>query len=231
MPDPDPIDHGSHGSHVADIIAGKSTDGKHVGVAPDASLIAVKVCSAVTTSCSGEAILQGLDFALDPNGDGSIDDAADIINLSLGSAYGQKEDSTAVAAANAARLGVVVVASAGNSGDKPYDVGSPSMAPEVISVAQTEVPSAEAIPLVINSPPAIAGKYGNTATVDWAPITGTTTGDVAYVGQGCVADAYLADPAGKIALIDRGTCNVSEKVRRASDAGATAIIIGPRGPG
>jgi subtilisin family serine protease len=231
MPDPDPIDHGSHGSHVADIIAGKSLDGKHVGVAPDASLIAVKVCSAVTTSCSGEAILQGFDFALDPNNDGAIDDAADVINLSLGTAYGQKEDSTAVAAANAARLGVVVVASAGNSGDKPYDMGSPSMAPEVISVAQTQVPSAESIPLVINSPPTIAGKYGNTATIDWAPITGTTTGDVVYVGQGCLADPYLADPAGKIALVDRGTCNVSEKVRRASDAGATAIIVGLVAPG
>jgi subtilisin family serine protease len=142
--DPDPIDHGGHGSHVADIIAGRSNDGKHVGVAPDASLIAVKVCSAVTTSCSGDALLLAFDFALDPNGDDVLDDAADVINLSLGSAYGQKEDATAVAAANAARLGVVVVTSAGNSSDKPYDVGSPSMAPEVISVAQTQVPSAQA---------------------------------------------------------------------------------------
>lgn len=33
-------------------------------------------------------------------------------------------------------------------------------------------------------------------------------------------------PAGKIALIDRGTCAVSQKVRRASDAGALGILIG-----
>ncbi len=230
--DPDPIDHGGHGSHVADIIAGRSNDGKHVGVAPDASLIAVKVCSAVTTSCSGDALLLAFDFALDPNGDDVLDDAADVINLSLGSAYGQKEDATAVAAANAARLGVVVVTSAGNSSDKPYDVGSPSMAPEVISVAQTQVPSAQATPLVINSPAAIAGTYGNTATVDWAPITEPVTGDVVYVGNtGCNADTYTANPAGKIALIDRGTCNVSEKVAKASAAGATAILIGNNVPG
>jgi subtilisin family serine protease len=228
-PDPDPIDFGAHGTHVGDIIAGKSKDGKHVGVAPGASLIAVKVCSAISTSCSGVALLEGIDFALDPNGDGSMDDAVDVINMSLGSPYGQREDSTSAAAANAARAGVVVVAAAGNSADKPYDTSSPAEAPEVISVAQTQVPSATAIPLVVNSPPAIAGTYGNTATVDWAPIGSGVTGDVAYVGRGCATpgvDPYLANPAGKVALIDRGTCNISEKVRRASDAGATGVIIG-----
>jgi hypothetical protein len=81
--DPDPIDADGHGTHVADIIAGRSNDGKHVGVAPGASLLAVKVCSAVSTSCSGVALLRGIDFALDPNGDGSMDDAADVINMSL----------------------------------------------------------------------------------------------------------------------------------------------------
>ena len=36
----------------------------------------------------------------------------DVINLSLGSAYGQKEDDLSAACANAVRLGVIVVASA-----------------------------------------------------------------------------------------------------------------------
>jgi len=230
--DPDPIDADGHGTHVTDIIAGRSNDGKHVGVAPGASLLAVKVCSAVSTSCSGVALLRGIDFALDPNGDGSMDDAADVINMSLGAPYGQREDSTAVAAANAARAGVVVVVAAGNSGDKPYDLSSPGIAPEVITVAQTQVPSAVAIPLVITSPTSIAGAYGNTATIEWAPVEEDgTEGTVAYVGQGCLADAYNADPAGKIALIDRGACNISEKVRRASDAGAIGIIIGLIAPG
>jgi minor extracellular serine protease Vpr len=227
-PDPDPIDHGTHGTHVADIIAGKSKDGKHVGVAPGASLYAVKVCSAVATACSGVALLEGIDFALDPDGDGSMDDAVDVINMSLGSLYGQREDSTSAAAENAARAGVVVVAAAGNDADKPYIVSSPSEAPDVISVAQTQVPSATAIPLVINSPPAIAKKYGNTATIEWAPIGDGVTGDVVFAGRGCVVTAgdTLPAVAGKIALIDRGSCNVSEKVRAASDAGAIGILIG-----
>jgi len=235
--DPDPIDFGTHGTHVADIIAGKSNDGLHVGVAPGASLLAVKVCSAVSTSCSGIAILEGLDFALDPNGDGSMDDAVDVVNMSLGSPYGQREDSSAAAAANAARAGIVVVVAAGNSGDKPYVVGSPGSAPEVITVAQTQVPSAEAIPLVINSPASIAGTYGNTATVEWAPIVGNTTGDVVYIGRGCTGDAYLNNPSGKIALIDRGACAISQKVQRATaptaeeGGGAIGVIIGLVAPG
>ena len=236
-PDPNPIGapapgvfpgvDGSHGTHVADIAAGKSADGLHVGVAPGAALYAVKVCSSVSTSCSGVALLEGIEFALDPNGDGDISDAVDVINMSLGSNYGQREDDLSEASAIASQLGVVVVAAAGNAGDRPYIVSSPSTTPEVISVAQTQVPSAIAYPLIINSPASIAGSYPNTATVDWAPIGAGVTGtDVVFVGRGCPGDPYLANPAGKVALIDRGTCAVSLKVDRAATAGAVGALIG-----
>lgn len=225
-PDEDPIDFEGHGTHVADIIAGQSLDGAHKGVAPGARLVGVKVCSAVATSCSGVALLQGMDFALDPNGDGDIADAVDVINMSLGQSYGQVEDDLSLAAANAIKLGVTVVTSAGNSGDRPYITGSPSTTPGVISVAQTQVPSAVAIPLVVNAPADIAGVYANTATVEWAPVGAGVTGDVVYIGRGCPGDALLADPAGKIALIDRGACAVSLKVDVAADAKATGVLIG-----
>lgn len=233
--DPDPIDWEGHGTHVADIIGGESTDGTHVGVAPGVSLMAVKVCSAVATSCSGLALLQGIEFAADPNGDGNMSDAVDVVNMSLGQSYGQFQDDLSVASANIVKAGVVVVASAGNSADRPYILGSPSSQPEVISVAQTQVPSAVTFALKVNSPTAIAGEYRNTETVEWAPIGDGFTGDVAYVGRGCPADsigagvaedAYLADPAGKVALIDRGACSVSLKVDRAAKAGAIGVLIG-----
>ncbi len=238
--DPDPIDFQGHGTHVADIIAGKSLDNLHKGMAPGAKLVAVKVCSAVATSCNGIALLKAMDYALDPNGDGDTSDAVDVINMSLGSDYGQIEDDLSLAATNAIKLGVVVVTSAGNGGNKPYVVGSPSIAPGVISVAQTETPSAVAIPLVVNAPAAIAGVYANTATVDWAPVGAGATGDVAHVGRGCPAgsiaagspeDAYLNSPGGKIALIDRGACSISLKVDRAVKAGATGVLIGLVAPG
>lgn len=229
--DPDPIDFQGHGTHVSDIIAGKSADGLHVGMAPGAKLLGIRVCSAVATSCSGVALLQAVDFALDPNNDGNLSDAADIIHLSLGSDYGQIEDDLTAALEAAVDLGIVVVASAGNGSNKPYVVGSPSIGPGILSVAQTQVPSAKAIPLVVNSPASIAGTYGNTSTVEWAPIGAGVTGDVVYIGRGCPGDALLANPTGKVALIDRGVCGVSLKVDVAADAGATGVLIGLIAPG
>jgi len=235
--DPNPIDDGAgggHGTHVADIIGGRSLDGLHKGVAPGAQLYAVKVCSSVSSSCNGVALLKAVDFALDPKGDGTFD-SVDVINLSLGSNYGMKEDDLSEALNRASAAGIVVVAAAGNAANRPYIVSSPSIGPPVISVAQTQVPSAKAYPLIVNIPASIAGTYANTETVEWAPVSGTVTGDVAFVGRGCPAgsigagspeDAYLASPAGKVALIDRGACSVSLKVDRAAKAGATAVLIG-----
>jgi hypothetical protein len=64
-------------------------------------------------------------------------------------------------------------------------------------------------------------------------------GEVVHVGRGCpadprpvppgtglaVADPYLADPAGKIALIERGLCRFDNKVARAQQAGAIGVIV------
>ena len=59
-------------------------------------------------------------------------------------------------------------------------------------------------------------------------------GEVVHVGRGCpadaalglpVADPYLADPAGKIALIERGLCRFDNKVARAQLAGAIGAIV------
>jgi hypothetical protein len=64
-------------------------------------------------------------------------------------------------------------------------------------------------------------------------------GEVVHVGRGCpadprpvppgtglaVADPYLADPAGKIALIERGVCRFDNKIARAQQAGAIGVIV------
>src|SRR5207245_4113014 len=62
----------------------------------------------------------------------------------------------------------------------------------------------------------------------WAPVDGGfNMQQVSYVGRGCPGvDAYLDNPAGKVALIDRGACNVSLKVDRAAKAGAVGVLIG-----
>lgn len=236
--DPNPIAEGpdgGHGTHVADIIAGASLDGLHKGVAPGAKLYAVKVCSNQSSSCNGEALLLGMDWILDPNGDLDFSDAPDVVNLSLGGGYGQREDDLTEAVSNAVRFGIVAVISAGNSSNLPYVVGSPSTAMEAISVAQTQVPSATTFALKVNTPASIAGSYGNTATLDFAPLGSGFSGTVAAVGRGCPAgsvsatapdDVYTSSPVGKVVLIDRGACSISLKVDRAAKAGAKAVLIG-----
>jgi hypothetical protein len=95
--------------------------------------------------------------------------------------------------------------------------------------------AASVLPLVVNSPSSIAGSYTGTTRLYWAPFSAPLTGKVVYIGRGCPAgsidgsnpdDPYLADPNGAIALIDRGNCNVSLKVDRATRAGAIAVLIG-----
>ena len=50
-------------------------------------------------------------------------------------------------------------------------------------------------------------------------------GEVVHVGRGCNGDTYLANPAGKIALIGRGVCTFVEKINRAYNAGAIGAIV------
>lgn len=215
---------GSHGTSVADIIAGVPSTGSATnhGVAPGALLYAVKVCSARNSSCSGIAILQGFDYALDPDGDLDPSDAVDIINVSLGSAYGQAENPSAEAIANADALGVVVVCSAGNSGDVPYIAGQPSSAPQAISVAQTAMPS-EFAP-VLSYTRAATTTVRNTNTVPWVT-NFNITGEVVDGGLACPTDVVPPTVSGRIAVIARGNCSISEKVDAAARAGAIAVII------
>jgi subtilisin family serine protease len=237
-PDPDPIDCGTagltppntcaggHGTHVADIIGGAQ------GVAPEVDLYAVKVCSAVSSACSGVALLQGMEFAVDPNGDGDLSDHVHIINMSLGAPYGQAYDDDLSAAVDAATsVGVLTVASAGNSADRPYIVGTPSATYTALSVAQTTVPSAKVYTIVVGS--TTIGMIFQTWS---APLTSAITAPLFYdttstaTRLGCTnaagASPWTGTPlAGRIVLMDRGTCAVSMKVSNAAAAGAVVAII------
>ncbi len=84
--------------------------------------------------------------------------------------------------------------------------------------------------------------YG--AFLPLAPAGEGLVGSVAYVGRGCPAgsgtqgapplaadDPYLAEPSGKVALVDRGDCTFVDKVRRAQRAGAVGVLIANRDAG
>jgi subtilisin family serine protease len=242
-PDPDPIPcgpgaikevcDGSHGTHVADIIAGAK------GVAPKATLLAVKVCSSISTACSGVALIQGMDFSLDPNGDGSTADAADIINMSLGSPYGPAPDDDLSAAVQVATdAGTLVVVSAGNSSDKPYIVGSPSSAPAALSVAQTAVPSSTGFAMLISTGGAFVPREA--VFQSWSkPLTAVdakTNVPVQYGDgaggnlDGCAAFA-AGSLTGKVVLVDRGTCTFTTKIANIARGGGAIGVIGLITPG
>jgi minor extracellular serine protease Vpr len=234
LPDPDPIDDGpqaGHGTHVAHIIGGVG------GVAPGVDLYAVKVCSSVSTSCSGIALIQGMEFAADPNGDGRLNDRVHIINMSLGASYGQPfDDDLSAAVDNATKLGILTVASAGNSSDKPYATGTPSAAASALSVAQTSVPSAFLPLMQILAPANIAGNFPAVFQPWSAPLTSVIEAPLQY-GDGAGGNLLGCDPfapgslAGKIVLVDRGVCAFSIKVANIGAAGGLIGIIGLVAPG
>jgi subtilisin family serine protease len=242
-PDPDPIDcspaaigcDGGHGTHVADIIAGED------GVAPDADILAYKVCSSVSTSCSGVAMLQGIDAAADPNGDGVTNDHADIINMSIGSTYGQSDDDSISQAVEGATVaGVLTVASAGNSGDKPYVTGTPAAAPTALSVAQTAVPSSQGFALLVSTDggvtfvprEAVHQSWSHELTAEFA----VTNVPVQYGdGGGGNLDGCAAFAAnsltGKVVLVDRGACDFTLKISNIAGGGGKIGVIGHVAPG
>ncbi len=229
QPDEDPIDFQGHGTHVADIAGGLG------GVAPGAELYAVKVCSAVSTSCSGVALIQGMEYAIDPNGDGDLSDHVDIVNMSLGSNYGQAfDDDLAQAVENATAVGVLTVASAGNGSDKPYVTGTPAAAPSALSVAQTNVPSAFQPLMQVISPASIAGDYAAVYQPWSGELTSVIEAPVVYGVDGNTLGCTPFAPGsvdGMIVLVDRGSCSFSVKIDNIGQGGGVVGIIGLVAPG
>ena len=143
-PDPDPLDCEGHGTHVAGTAAGYGvrSDGSTYGgpysptavadlaigpgSAPGASLLAYKVFG-----CSGSTDSAVTVMALDR----AFRDGASVANLSLGSPFGERNGVEERTINRLSRAGMLVVVAAGNSGNAPYLVGSPSTADRALSVA------------------------------------------------------------------------------------------------
>ena len=238
MPDPDPLDDlaqipgafAGHGTHVADIIGGVN------GVAPGAEIYGVKVCASLASACNGISLILGMEWAVDPDGDGDTADRVDIINMSLGADYGQAfDDDLSTAVDNATALGVLTVAAAGNCGDLPYCTGTPAAARTALSVAQTQVPSALGYLMEVLEPAEDAGLYG-AVKYSWTPdITETISGPVQYGDEGGInldgCAPFVGDFTDQIVAVDRGGCFFSDKIRNIENAGGKLGIVMLVAPG
>ena len=245
-PDPNPLDCNGHGSHVAGTAAGYGVlaNGStytgvydtttHTansfrigpGVAPKADLYAVRVFGCVgSTSLVGEAL------------EWAVDNDMDVVNMSLGSSFGAADSSDAIATNNAVKAGIVVVASAGNSGDLRYITGSPASAERAISVAASDTPATVpfaniAMPVAGADPAATISALVANGAAFTSPLNLTVkvvrdSGQAGGVSLGCSVADFQANGGvvGKVALVQRGVCARVAKAIYGQQAGALAVVM------
>lgn len=136
----EPSDAYGHGTHVAGLIAGTgaSSFGAYPGIAPGVRLIGMKVLDANGEGCASN-VLAAIEFAIEQR----VALGIDVINLSLGHPVLEPgaTDPLVQAVERATAAGIVVVASAGNFGERPGGsqvgyggISSPGNAPSALTV-------------------------------------------------------------------------------------------------
>ena len=263
VPDNNPLDCGGHGTHVAGSAGGYGvtangktyagpwntetpfdTMGIGPGVAPKVTLYALKVFG-----CAGstDLVVDALDWAADPNGDGDLSDHLDVVNMSLGASFGSPQDPDSVATNNAVDVGISVIASAGNSGDMYEVTGSPGIATKALSVAASRdrgeitdgfkasiAGTSADYPALLSEAYAWATKPGvsNTAVVELGDWTQAPSADNNTDGCDTLSAADAAKVAGKVVLLqwdDRDPirrCGSAGRSQNVADAGAAGAILG-----
>jgi subtilisin family serine protease len=215
-----------HGTHVAGTVACNyntpaTVDGVAIphgisGVAPRALLGNYNVFPGDVTNAHSEDILNALEAA--------YSDGFDVANLSLGGNSHGIQDLLTMAINNLDQADMVVAVAAGNSGPGHYTVESPGSAARALTAGASTVGHFIATPVTVNgtSYPAASG--------DFATVTADLTANLGVVMNGtALSEACSALPAGSlsgdIALVSRGTCSFSTKIRNAQDAGAVATLV------
>src|SRR6185436_7708660 len=216
----------AHGTHVAGTVACNyqtptNVDGVAVpysmsGVAPRAILGNYNIFPADVAGARSEDILDALEAA--------YADGFDVANMSLGGGSRGIQDLLTVAVDNLDQANMVVAVAAGNSGPGLFTVESPGSAARALTAGASTVNHFMGHPIDTNgtSYGGVQGLFGDpTADISASlmVVTGTTNG----MDLGC--NAFPAAVSGKIAMVSRGTCSFSTKIRNAQAAGAVALIV------
>ncbi len=221
----------AHGTHVAGTVACNAStaaivDGVAIpqgvtGVAPRALLGNYNVFPGGVTNARSEDILDALDAA--------YADGFDVANMSLGGGASGIQDLLTIAVDDLDQAGMVVAVAAGNSGPGFSTIESPGSAQRALTAGAATVGHFIAASIFAggNSYPGVAGDFG-------ALTTDLTAELAAIPGSGANGLSIACSPlgpgslTGKIAMVARGTCTFSTKVRNASNAGAIAVIVSNR---
>ena len=216
--DPNPIDATTnHGTHVSHSV---------LGISPDAELYVYSVCAG---GCPGAAQLRALEAAMDPNGDGSIRDRVNTVNMSLGGDFGDTQgDAVGAFIDEIAKLGVNLVISAGNDGATPFVVGGPSTTPSALSVGAMTHPAGVTGSVTSMFAGESVKAYTAGFNVDNEFSFDSDTATLVYPEanqDGCIAFGDDIDFTGQAVIIDRGGCAFTQKVISAQEKGAVFVIV------
>ncbi|MBU5228354.1 S8 family serine peptidase [Clostridium senegalense] len=228
---------GPHGAHVAGIV-GADGDDKLIdtnesvkGVAPEVQLLAMKIFS---NGPLGKYTYSDDQLAAI---DDSVTLGADVINMSLGSPAGYREDSDPVqdAITRATNSGVMVVVSAGNSSAStdPYGlgmlndqitVGAPALAKDALMVASYENTTVAEKVIVFKDGKGKVVTEGSFKDhqVDYKDMLNK---NYKIVDCGLGKAEECKDVKGNIALIKRGGLTFIEKIINAQNNGAVGVVI------
>jgi len=215
-----PEDINGHGTQVAGIIA---ANGNLKGIAPNSKILMYKV------SEDGESVPSNLIIKAIEK---SIEDDADIINISLG--INQTNTKIDQAVNKAVKNNIFVVTAAGNFGPELSTIGSPGINPNAITVGATFNNVTSSIVSTFE----IEDKSFNVfPMVGTQSLTEPIVSQIIFGKYGKVNDLLENDVKGSILLIERGSdikkeiINFSDKEKNASDVGARAIIVYNNEPG
>jgi minor extracellular serine protease Vpr len=217
-----------HGTHVAGTIACNfdtpaTVNGATIpygisGVAPRALLGNYNIFPGDVLNARSEDILNALDAA--------YMDGMDIVNMSLGGGAHGIQDLLTIAVDNLDEAGMISAVAAGNSGPGHYTVESPGSAARALSAGASTVGHFVATPITAGSGTyaAASGDFATVAADLTAPLTVVTGGGTNGLDTAC--SPLSVDLSGTIALVTRGTCSFSTKIRNAQAAGAVAVLVG-----
>jgi len=133
-------DQHGHGTHVAGIIKGRSANGAYVGIAPDSTLISVKIADDQSVADTGD-LLRGLAWVYANRAGVNGSAPIKVLNISISVATPESYKTSAVCAAveQLWLAGIVVVCAAGNKGSAQDATWCPpANDPYVITVGATD---------------------------------------------------------------------------------------------